>query len=134
VSLESLAGSPNAWLRFDYVTDDAVNLPGLCLRNLRVVEAGETLLDLDGEEAWDSQGFCKVQNQVPQQFLLQVVSMESGELCVERVLLRDGDWEETVPLGDPEDAMVIVSAMADHTTERADYKLELFLSDPQSQR
>jgi len=134
VSLDALAGSENARLRFDYVTDDAVNLPGLCLRSLQVVEGGEALLDLDGEDAWDAQGFCRVQNLVPQRFMLQVVSTQGRALSVERVLVEDGIWEGTVALDDPEDLVIVVSALADHSTERADYQLEFFLSQPPAGR
>jgi len=133
VSLESLAGSEDARLRFDYVTDDAINLPGLCLRNLRVVERGEPLLDLEGEDIWEADGFCRVQNVVPQRFLLQVVSAQGEVLQVERMLVENGCWEGAVQLDDPDEAVVIVSALADHTTERAAYKLELLLGEPHSE-
>lgn len=60
-------------LRFEYVTDDAVNRPGLCLDDIAIPELGYyDDVESDGG-GWQAQGFVRSNNTLPQRFLLQLI-------------------------------------------------------------
>ncbi len=111
-------------VRFEVVTDDAVNLPGLCLDNISIPELGFA----DGAEAdmgWQTAGFVRTDNQLPQKYVVQVIE-QGGQTRVERlqldarqhgILVLDG-------LGRSYDQVVIaVSGLTRYTTEPARYNL-----------
>jgi len=59
-------------IRFEYVTDDAVNHVGLCLDDISVPELGY-FDDVESEADWEARGFIRSSNQLPQRFLLQLI-------------------------------------------------------------
>jgi bacillopeptidase F (M6 metalloprotease family) len=63
-------------LRFEYVTDAAVNGEGLLLDDISI-EAVNTTTDFETDEGgWQPQGFVRVQNVLPQTFRLAWILLE----------------------------------------------------------
>lgn len=131
--LSRFAGQEIA-LRFEYVTDAAVNQAGLAIDDITVTADGETLFSDDSESAgepWIDEGFVRHANVLPQRWLVQLVTFEDdGDIHVER-LLADGDAEGTweIPLSsDTSRAVIAVSAVAPTTTEVAIYETTLSIA------
>ncbi len=120
-------------VRFEYITDAAVNGPGFALDDIELVVDGNTLFFDDveeGEEAWIARGFVRHANVLPQEWVVQLVRFGS-ETHIERLLLADGGsgrWE--LPLSEGIDrAVIAISALAPVTTEKAPYTFSLAVTE-----
>ena len=105
-------------LRFQYITDDAINGSGLCIKDFAGNGAG------NWQEGWQAEGFVLMDNLTPQQFSVQVIqvgpdiqvtamdldSRNSGALTID----RPEEWERLV---------VAVGALAAKTRQQASYEL-----------
>ena len=110
-------------LRFEYVTDDAVNGPGWLIDDIRIPELGyETDLE-SGPGEWEAAGFVYSDNRLPQRYQVQVVTVGQETQVLALPVDEVGQGSLTVSgLGQDVDAAVlIVSAMAPVTTEVAEY-------------
>ncbi len=128
--LSEFAGQQIA-LRFEYITDAAVNQSGFAVDDVQVTVDGQTLVDDDVEEGpgnWTAEGFVRHANVLPEEWMVQLVTYGPGsQIQVERLIDADatsGTW--TIPLGSGVGkAVVAVSAMAPVTTEAAAYEYTL---------
>ena len=113
-------------VRFQYVTDDALNDIGLCLRNLSIPEVNVE----PGDEGWMPEGFVHVDNRVPQHYIVQM--MQKGEsnrvFQVPLSIGESGMWvgELSVePYEGLERTMIAVTAVAPATRVKAAYLLNI---------
>ena len=124
VDLSPYAGS-RVLLRFEYVTDDAVNLHGLCLDDFRIPQL-DWADDAEAEGGWIADGFARLGNEIPQEWLVQVIRKRS-ERPAEVIGLpvgEDGAGELLLNGVDPaEDIVVVVSAVSQHSIIAARYTL-----------
>jgi len=114
-------------VRFEYITDDAVTQPGLILDDISVPEIGyfEDFESSDG--GWQSEGWLRMNNHLPQDFLVQLIQPANEEAPVTRLLgpgERSGEWTITTS-GAAGDTVLVVSGLAPVTTEPARFTLEL---------
>ncbi|HSS96979.1 MAG TPA: hypothetical protein VLK33_08115 [Terriglobales bacterium] len=72
VDLSQFAGK-NVILRFEYVTDAAVNGEGFMIDDISVPETGYFEDFENGEGAWQAAGFARVENILPQSFRLALI-------------------------------------------------------------
>lgn len=128
VSLDAYAGQP-VWVRFEMVTDDAINLPGMAIDDIRLPEIGY-FDDLEtGAGGWIPNGWILIDNALPQQAWIQLVQASSdGEVTVTRWHYTPGDinayW--TVPVAAGVDhATLAFSPFAPVTTVPVDYRLTI---------
>jgi len=123
VDLSSVAGK-EIKLRFEYVTDDAVNGPGLLLDNISIPELGYTEGGEAGEGGWEAAGWALTDNKLAQKWLVQLVEVGRDGVRVQRMPVgADGRGQITTDdLSNLSDAMLIVSGLAPVTTERAKYE------------
>ncbi len=84
-------------VRFEYLTDEAVNHAGLCVDDIRIPELGYSYDAEEGDDGWISQGFVRMDNTLPQHFIVQLIrlaeplpSSRQGEVIIERLPLPDG--------------------------------------------
>ncbi|MDP7259755.1 MAG: immune inhibitor A [Anaerolineales bacterium] len=118
VDLSAFAGE-RILVRFEYLTDAAVNWPGILLDDIAVPEIGYAE-DFEAEAGgWDSRGWLRFDNSLPQRWLIQVVDTRTGS--VRRVETIDGSAD--IKLSDR--ATIVVSALTPYTTETAHYRLVL---------
>ena len=112
-------------LRFHYVTDEAINGIGLCFDDISVAEVA--LFD-DGQEVggWQAEGFVLTDNRVPQEYIVRII--EVGE----EVRVRDMELDDNVQgevvisdLGNLDEAVIVVAAIAPKTLQEASYTLTL---------
>ena len=138
VDLSDYAGQ-EITVRFQYVTDDALNDIGLCLRRLAIPEAGLAAGSAAGAGAddmnWQPRGFIHIDNRVRQDYVLQVLQ-KGAENRVTRIPLTpdgSGGWvgEALVePYPGLEHVMVAVSAFAPSTRLKAPYQLSISEAGP----
>ena len=115
-------------VRFEYVTDDAVNYPGLLIDDVSVPEIGYHEDFEAGEGGWQAVGFLRTDNRLPLRWLIQVVERSGWRAQVVRRLDLGADGRGTwtvAGLGSGRDAVLIISALAPATTETATYAYEV---------
>jgi len=125
VDLAPYAGQ-EVLLRFEYITDDAVNRPGFVVDDVAIPEIGYASdLEEDGD-GWEPAGFIRHANVLPQRWLVQLV-LFGPETTVQRLELDEsqaGEW--TIALdGRTERAVIAVSGLAPVTTEIGSYTYEI---------
>ena len=112
-------------VRFQYITDAAINDHGLCLRDLRV-STQDGALDMQVE--WEPNGFAWTNNRVRQGFIIQVVYEGRGGVSNRVVQVPlDGSNRGELTLTPDTSArrtVVIVQAMAPSTRMPASYTLQ----------
>ncbi|MGD2057494.1 MAG: immune inhibitor A [Anaerolineales bacterium] len=125
VDLSKYAGE-EILVRFEYITDAAVNGDGLLLDDLQIdaidyFEGFET-----GAEGWQAQGFVRLYNRLPQTY--QVILLEDdGGMQVHEVALdgeNQGEIEFSVEDGS-RPATLIVTGTTRHTWQPAAYSIEI---------
>jgi immune inhibitor A len=108
-------------IRFEYITDDALNAPGWVLDDITVPEL-EYADDVERDEGgWNAEGFVRTDNAVPQGYVVQLITF-GPETTVQRLPLRpdqSGRW--LLPLAQADHGVLLVSALARVTTEPAGY-------------
>lgn len=130
--LESFDLSPfvghQTCIRFEYLTDEAVNGPGFCVDDVRIPELGYSYDAEGSDDGWVAQGFVRTDNSLPQLFLVQLIRIGS-QVSVEQVRLGE-DQGGTVSIdgtGDTQKAVLVVSAVTPCTYDLASYHYELRL-------
>ena len=114
-------------VRFEVVTDEAVNRPGLCLDDISIPELGyHTDVEM-GTDGWEAAGWARVTDSVPQQYLVQLIRF-GDEARVERLTLDD-QMRGTIILAGPDRdtgrAVLLISALAPATTQPATYSYRI---------
>jgi immune inhibitor A len=113
-------------IRFETITDDAVNRPGFVLDDVVVPEIGYFGDFEEDEDGWEPAGFIRHANVLPQRWLVQLV-LFGPETTVQRLELDEeqvGEW--AIPLDRRADrAVIAVSGLAPVTTELGSYGYEI---------
>jgi immune inhibitor A len=84
-------------VRFEYLTDEVLSRPGLCVDDIRIAELGYSYDVEEGDDGWLAQGFVRSDNTLPQRYIVQLIrlpekgarSSERGEVTVERLPLSE---------------------------------------------
>ncbi len=111
-------------IRFEYVTDQAFTRNGWVLDDISIPEIGY-FDDAESAHDWHAEGWARISNALPQDFLVQVVSGAGQD--VTRVLMPGGGqaagW--TLEVGPDAPATVIISGMMRYTTQPGTYTLRI---------
>ena len=103
--LSDFAGGP-VWLRFEYVTDDAVNTTGWFVDDVAIPALGYATDFEDGPDGWESQGWLLTDNQLAQRWLVELLTLEDNRLidvaripvgADGRAVLMCPIWDATAP-------------------------------------
>lgn len=117
-------------LRFEYITDAAVNQPGMGLDDIRIIADDAVLFtdDIETEsDAWIAEGFVRHANVMPQEWIVQLVTF-GNQTEIQQLLMIDGtEGQWTIPMGENgvDRAVITISAIAPVTTEMAAYEYTL---------
>ncbi len=110
-------------LRFHYVTDEALHGTGICLDDINIPQVG-IIGDGNSAESWDAQGFRRIENRVPQEYIVQVVEVGGSNVVRELKLDAENKGQLVVPASrNLKEMLVIVAALAPDTRQPADYQL-----------
>jgi hypothetical protein len=125
IDLSDYAGK-NIFVRFEYVTDAAVNGEGMLIDDISV-DAIDYFTDFeDGENGWVADGFVRVRNALPQTFRLALIK-QGRTTTVEMIELNDDQTAE-IPIsigGEVDSVTLAVSGMTRFTREVGSYTVEI---------
>ena len=126
VDLSDYAGQ-EIFVRFSYITDEAITGEGLLLDGISLLEGQHNDSMEAGTDGWRAQGFLLTDGRVRQRYLALLIGGEQGQ-PVERLPFEEsqnGEW--TVPLGSAEvhEPVLVVAAMAPLTAQSTRYELDI---------
>ena len=125
VDLSAYAGK-KVQIRFDYITDAAVNGRGMLIDNLAIAAIGyQSDLKIDSGN-WKGEGFVRVVNKLPQTF--RVTLIKKGKTTTVEALTLDATQHGSVQLdfgSDLDEVIVVVSGTTRFTTERAGFQFSV---------
>ena len=121
VDLSHYAGQ-QLQVRFQYLTDDAVHGPGLCLRGIGLVAGGE----FGPLQEWRPRGFVLTNNELAQTYIVQLIESNDPPKVTLMALDQDNSGSFEVPApGDLKSLVVVVAALAPKTFQYAKYNLTI---------
>jgi hypothetical protein len=125
VDLSRFAGS-EILLRFEYVTDAAVNGEGLLLDDVRIDAIGYEEGFEGGDGGWVAEGFVRLYNLLPQTYRAVLIERGADVRVTEIPLDQNGQGSLEVQLGDDGGGeILVVIATARHTWIRVPYQISL---------
>jgi hypothetical protein len=124
VDLSQYAGQ-KVQVRFEYVTDAAVNGEGFLLDDVRVDAVGYSS-DFEADEGgWVAEGFARIQNILPQTYRLSLILKGETTTVTHIELNADQTVEIPISLKAGERAILIVTGMTRFTRAPAPYMVEI---------
>ncbi len=124
----------NVLLRFEYVTDDAVNAPGWFIDQVDIPAIDYTASWENDVDNWESEGWLLTDNRLPQEWLVQIMVFQDGKLTAFKrpKVADDGTVRfELKGLDNRSEALLAISGLTPVTTEEAHYELRVErLPDP----
>ncbi len=122
----SAYGGQEVSIRFDYVTDAAVNGVGLVLDDVAVDAIGY-FSDFETDNGgWVPQGFVRIQNILPQRFRVSLITFGAQTNVIP--LMLDGSNQASIDISfgdDVQSAILVVSGTTPFTRQKAIYQFEL---------
>jgi immune inhibitor A len=121
VDISQFAGQ-QVQLRFEYVTDAAVNGEGLLLDDISIPEIDYfTDFELD-DGGWTADGFVRIQNRLPQTYRLSLIDLGRPK-TVQTIVVSAGESIELTL--DTDDIVLVVSGTTRFTRQQAGYSFSL---------
>jgi hypothetical protein len=121
IDLSAYAGE-EVFIRFEYITDAAVNGEGLLLDDIEI-PAIDYASDFETDDGgWEAAGFARIQNTLPQTFLVSLIS-ENGETQVNRISLSENN-STVIPLdfNAVDEYTLVISGSTRFTRQPAAYR------------
>jgi len=123
IDLSAYAGK-KIFVRFEYLTDAAVNGEGFMLDDVKVDAAGYSS-DFEADDGgWQAEGFVRVQNVLPQTFGLALIKTSDSSVTM-IPLSEDQVAEIPISLKSGEKAYLVVSGTTRFTRELGTYQIEI---------
>ncbi len=122
--LRAYAGE-RVWLRFEYVTDDAVNAPGWFIDEVEIPAIGYATNWQDGGGGWESEGWLLTDNRLPQEWLVQIMVFHDGALASFERAPVDKNGSVRIDLDGLDrrsEVVLAISGLTPVTTEEAFYE------------
>jgi len=111
-------------VRFEYITDDAVNQVGFVVDDIAIPAIG-FFDDAEADDGgWQTAGFVRMDNVLPQRYVVQIIEL-GDEPRVQRMTLDERNHGQLIltDLGDRnEQAVLVISGITPFTTEVANYE------------
>jgi hypothetical protein len=116
-------------LRFEYITDDAVNSSGFTLDDVSIPEI-DFFDDMETPDpAWIADGFIRMDNLLKQRFIVQLIELGENPTVARFVLDETNVGRLTIDRADGGRFILVVSAQAPVTTEVTSYAYSLVQND-----
>jgi immune inhibitor A len=122
VDLSPYAGK-KVTLRFDYITDPAVNGEGLLLDDVEIPQINYQSDFEKDNGGWDAAGFVRIQNRLPQTFRVSLI--QAGQVITVQYLTVNPDETASLPLNLTSDVVLVVSGTTRYTRLPAKYTFSL---------
>ncbi len=118
-------------VRFEYLTDDAVNEKGMLIDDISIPELKYTT-DAESDDAgWQAEGWVRIENVLPQRYLVQMAELGANPRVFRLLGPEDGtkgNWTLSIN-GDVSRLVVAVSGLTEFTTETAPCQYQLTAAD-----
>jgi immune inhibitor A len=116
------------WLRFEYITDQAVTGKGFIVDDISIPALNYQEDFESGDGGWQASGFVRIQNEVPQAFRLALITHSTSGTSVE-ILPVDSTKSVDVPVeigsNGVKDVVLVVTATTRITLEEAPYQFSI---------
>jgi immune inhibitor A len=130
VDLTPFAGQ-KILLRFEYITDEGVNLDGFAIDDIEIPELG-FFDDAESDGVWQAEGFVRLTGLSPQRFVVQII--EIGQTTSVTTMPLDEANRGEVRLSGfgstLEKAVIVIAAATDGTRQTASYQYSLQPTGP----
>lgn len=126
VDLSAYVGK-KVWVRFEYITDAALNGEGLLLDDFELQAIGYEDDIEAGTDDWQSEGFVRVQNRLAQSYAVSVIYLNEENTVIEKHQFFGGNTEN-IDLRldeDWQDVLLLVSGTTRYTEQPAPYRVIL---------
>ena len=126
LDISAYAGQ-QVWLRFEYITDAAVNGDGLLLDDIAIPEIGYATDFETDNGGWEAEGFVRIENVLPQTYRVSLITYTSSEIFVDYIELTPENTAEIELLigEDVNEVVLVVSGTTRFTRQRAAYQFEI---------
>lgn len=125
VDISEFAGK-QVRLRFEYITDAAVNGEGFLLDDVAIPEIGYST-DFEADAGgWESEGFVRIQNALPQTFRLALIHSNGATSVHKATIPETGVLEIPLTLDrSTRDAILVISGTTRFTRQPAVYRFSI---------
>jgi hypothetical protein len=124
VNLSQFAGQ-TVQIRFEYITDAALNGEGFLLDDIRI-DAINYQEDFEaGDGGWEAAGFVRVENTLPQTYRLTLITTGDTTTVTHIPLNADQTAEIPLSLGPGQEAVLVVTGTTRFTRLPAAYQIEI---------
>ncbi|MFH1635161.1 MAG: hypothetical protein ABIG63_14305 [Chloroflexota bacterium] len=125
VDISQFAGQ-QVQIRFEYVTDAAVNGEGFLLDDIAIPETGY-FADFESDAGgWEAAGFVRIQNILPQTFRLALITNGNTTQVEYIPLSADNSADIVLHIGDDvDDVTLVVTGTTRFTRQTAAYRFEI---------
>ena len=127
LDLSQFAGG-QLWVRFDYITDLAVNGEGFLLDDVSIPAIGYAADFETDDGGWQANGFVRVENVLPQNYRLALITHAAGGDSVEIIPpSADQSFDISLNIGQNgiQDVVLVVTATTRYTRALAPYQIEI---------
>ena len=125
VDLTEYAGK-EVQIRFEYVTDAAVNGEGMLIDNISIPEIGYFSDFESGSDSWESAGWVRIKNELPQHYGLALITFGDETIVTNISLQPDTTAEIPISLNqDTDEAVLVVTGLTRYTRQKAAYRIEI---------
>jgi immune inhibitor A len=125
VDISQFAGQ-KVQLRFEYVTDAAVNGQGFLLDDVSIPETGYFTDFESGDGGWVGDGFVRIQNVLPQTYRLSVIHLGQNTVVDQYSLSGENVADIPIEIGNQIDEIIlVVSGTTRFTTQKAAYRFSI---------
>lgn len=126
IDLSAYAGQ-KILIRFQYVTDEAVNIRGLAIDDISISAIGFEDDVEEGDNGWIAEGFVRIPDRVPQRFFVQAIYF-GKEVVVTEVPLSAGQRGDLTVHGfgsEVDEVVLVIAGATPYTTELASYDVSV---------
>jgi immune inhibitor A len=124
VDLSQFAGQ-TVQIRFEYITDAAVNGEGFMLDDISI-DAIDYQTDFETDDGgWEAAGFARVENELPQTYRLALITKGDTTTVTQIQLNPDQTAEIPLSLNSGEEAILIVTGTTRFTRQPGAYQVEI---------
>ena len=129
VDISQFAGQ-QVYLRFETITDAAVQGEGFLLDDIAIPEIGY-FSDFETDQGgWSGDGFVRVQNRLPQTFRLSLIEMSSTPQVKQYSLSGDNTLQIPIEIGgEVDEVILVISGTTRFTRQRAAYRYSIMLAE-----
>ena len=124
IDLSQFAGQ-KVQIRFEYVTDAALNGEGLLVDDVRIDAINYSEDFESGDGGWEAAGFVRVENTLPQTYRLALITKGDTTTVTHIDLNADQTADIPLSLSSGEEAVLVVAGTTRFTRQPAPYEIDV---------